>query len=274
MKPTLDQIKSVVGNVKDLESWYESMVGLAPKYDINTPERWAGFIAQTAHESGKFKYVEENLYYSAKRINEVFPKYFKNAGKSTKGYAKNPAKLGGYVYADRMGNGSEATGDGFTYRGRGIIQLTGKDNYTKFAKAMGISLEQAVEYASTKDGAVESAMWFWSINNINRFCDSRNIKSMTKAINGGTNGLNDRIALWEKALKEFGVEKADPFLDGILGMGDRGDAVEDLQEALGIVADGIFGPNTKRAVKNYQRNNGLIPDGIVGPRTFAKIVEG
>lgn len=274
MTPTLEQLKTIVGNAKGVEALYESMIGLAPKYGVNTAERWAGFIAQTAHESGKYRYTHENLNYSATRLNQVFAKYFKKAGRSTKGYVKNPVKLANLVYANRMGNGDVESGDGYTYRGRGIIQLTGKNNYEQFAKHLGVSLSQAVEYAGTADGIVESAFWYWSKHNINRHCDNRDIKGMTRAINGGTNGLADREKIWKKALDVFGVEEPDVWFDGMLSIGDRGDDVATIQECLGVTADGIFGPNTKRAVKQYQRNNKLIPDGIVGPRTFKAIVEG
>lgn len=171
---------------------------LFKKYEITTINRIAGFLAQCSHESGGFKVKEENLNYSADALNRVFPKYFKNAGVDANEYARKPEKIANRVYANRMGNGDEASGEGYKYRGRGYIQLTGKENYTKFANKIGKSLDEAVEYCTTDAGALESALFFWSENNLNSFCDKDDIVGMTKRINGGTNGLEDRKEKYEK----------------------------------------------------------------------------
>lgn len=176
----------------------EELDSLLEKYEINTVNRVAGFFAQCAHESGNFKVKVENLNYSADSLNRVFPKYFKNAGVDANLYARQPEKIANRVYANRMGNGDESSGDGWRYRGRGFIQLTGKDNYQGFANSIGRDLNSVIDYLAQDDGAMESALYYWKSRNINSTCDSDNIESMTKKVNGGTNGLEDRRAKYEK----------------------------------------------------------------------------
>ena len=165
---------------------------LAEKYEINTPLRLAHFLAQTAHESGGFRAISENLNYSAESLDKVFPKYFKNAGRNAAEYARQPEKIANVVYASRMGNGDTASGDGFRYRGRGLIQLTGKNNYAAMAKDMGITVEEVAAYLETPEGACESAGWFWHKNGLNSLADKDDVVAVTKRINGGTIGLEDR----------------------------------------------------------------------------------
>ena len=161
--------------------------------------RIASFLAQIAHESGGFNFTKENLNYSADGLQKVFGKYFSDAATAA-AYARQPAKIANRVYANRMGNGDEASGDGYKFCGRGLIQLTGKDNYTKYAAAVQKSLDDAVVYLETPAGAASSAGWFWDVNKLNEFADKDNIIGMTKRINGGTNGLDDRLALYNTAL--------------------------------------------------------------------------
>lgn len=170
----------------------KSLKMLGEKYGLNTPKRLAHFLAQTAHESGGFRAIEENLNYSAEGLDKIFPKYFKNAGRKAQDYHRQPEKIANVVYASRMGNGDTASGDGFRFRGRGLIQLTGRSNYTNFAKDMGISVDEAVAYLGTPDGAVESAAWFWNKNGLNALADKDDVVAVTKKINGGTIGLEDR----------------------------------------------------------------------------------
>ena len=162
-------------------------------------KRIASFLAQVAHESGGFNFTKENLNYSADGLQKVFGKYFPNADTAT-AYARQPEKIANKVYANRMGTGDEASGDGYKYCGRGLIQLTGKNNYTKYAAAVKKELTEAVSYLETPAGAVSSAGWFWSTNNLNDYADKGDIIGMTKRINGGTNGLDDRTALYNTAL--------------------------------------------------------------------------
>lgn len=191
---TLDQLQDYCSNAKSeiLEALVENQETLIDDYEINTPLKMAHFLAQTSHESGGFRVMTENLNYSAGGLNKVFPKYFINAGRNANQYARNPEAIANIVYASRMGNGSTSSGDGWKYRGRGLIQLTGKFNYQKYAEDNDMSLQEAVDYLSTTDGAVDSAGWFWWKNGCNSLAAKNDIVAVTKRINGGTHGLDDR----------------------------------------------------------------------------------
>ena len=199
----LDQLKQMVRN-PHIDHWHEAIDQLLPEYDITTPARVAAFIAQCAHESGNFVFIKENLNYKAASLRKTFGKYFSDDDTAA-AYANRPEKIANRVYANRMGNGDEASGDGYRFCGRGLIQLTGRDNYTFFAGSLGIPVEEASEYLATFEGAVQSACWFWETNNLNRFADSGDIKGLTRAINGGYIGLEDRISHYEHALHVMGA---------------------------------------------------------------------
>ncbi len=203
MEIVLDHLKAVAPktSVATLQSYLGSMNRVCAKYDINTSaERLAAFLAQTSHESGGFTATKENLNYSAEGLLRVFKLRFPSLAIAA-AYARNPERIANKVYANRMGNGSEESGDGFRYRGRGLIQLTGKDNYTAFAADLGISVEACVTFMETAEGIVESAGWFWNKKNLNRYCDASDFVGLTKAINGGTHGLEDREQKYAAAMK-------------------------------------------------------------------------
>lgn len=190
-----------------LNQWHTALEQLLPDYEINTPQRIAAFMAQCAHESGGFRALKENLNYRAVTLRKIFPKYFPTDEIANQ-YANMPNKqaaIANRVYANRMGNGDEASGDGYRYCGRGLIQLTGKENYSWFAASIGISVEEASEYLETFEGAAQSACWFWETNNLNALADAGDIKMMTKRINGGFIGLEDRIKHYEHALHVLGA---------------------------------------------------------------------
>ena len=264
----------------DWEEWYEAMLEILPLWDINTIPRVAGFIAQCGHESGGFRVVSENLNYSAKALNTIFPKYFKRAGRDANEYHRQPEKIANVIYANRMDNGDTDSGDGWRFRGGGLIQLTGRYNYTEFAEDVDMTVEEAVDYVRTKKGALDSACWFWDENNINKHCDNMDILKMTKRINGGTIGLEDRKKHWAHALDVLGgdmemepEEEKELNTNQVIRQGSRGPLVQEVQEILGIEpADGIFGPGTARQVKEWQAENGLVADGIVGPNTLGKLL--
>lgn len=184
-----------------IDAFLEPLNKTLEHFEINTTQRIAMFMAQIGHESGGFKFLEENLNYRADRLVAVFPRYFKDVDPNQ--YGRNPEKIANRVYANRMGNGPESSGDGYRYRGRGLIQLTGHDNYARFAHDMGMSVEEAVEYLTTPEGAAMSAGWFWHKNNLNATADRGDILNNTKRINGGTIGLADRQAHYEEALHIF-----------------------------------------------------------------------
>jgi len=204
---TLSQLNQMLPNNQHVETWYGALIQLFPSYEINTPERIAAFIAQCAHESANFTVLKENLNYRWQSLRRVFPKYFPN-DEIAQRYASMPNKqeaIANRVYANRMGNGPEESGDGYRYCGRGLIQLTGRDNYAWFAASLGIPIEQATEYLGTFEGAAQSACWFWETNNLNQWADTGDIKELTRRINGGYNGLEDRINHYNHALHVLGV---------------------------------------------------------------------
>jgi putative chitinase len=208
MELTLEQLKKLLPKNPYVDHWYRVLAQLLPDYEINTPQRIASFLAQCAHESGEFTALKENLNYRAPTLRKVFPKYFPTDEIANE-YANKPNKqeaIANRVYANRMGNGDEASGDGFRFCGRGLIQLTGRENYSWFAASVGISVEEASEYLQTFEGAAQSACWFWENNNLNAFADAGDFVTMTKRINGGTIGLDDRIAHYKHALQVFGVQ--------------------------------------------------------------------
>jgi putative chitinase len=195
-----DKLSQLVSN--NVEQWFEALNANLPTYEINTVERVSAFIAQCAHESGGFKRLKENLNYKWESLRRVFPKYFPT-DELAQEYAHKQEQIANRVYGGRMGNGDESSGDGFRYCGRGLIQLTGKNNYTKFAESIHMAVEEVPALLETYDGAVKSACWFWHTNNLNQWADVGDILTMTKRINGGVIGLEDRQKHYAHALEVF-----------------------------------------------------------------------
>ena len=286
---TEDQLAEIIPGNKQVAEWYAALYEILPMYEITTERRVAHFLSQCAHESANFKRLEENLNYSAKALRAVFGRYFGDAPKrDADEYHRQPEMIANYVYMDefrkyKMGNIYD--GDGWLFRGRGLKQLTGRDNYTKFGESIGMTAEEAAEYVQSFNGAIQSACWFWDTNNLNDIADGDNVKLMTKKINGGSIGLEDRQRRYVVAMNVLGMpldahqedddDDGDDILDdiGILRRGSRGEGVAMMQEALGLEADGIFGRGTERALKLWQTDNGLTPDGVAGPMSFEKLLE-
>lgn len=193
-----ETVKTLLNNNKDYKEWTKILNELLPKYSINTPKRIAMFIAQTGHESADYTRLTENLNYSEQGLLLTFPKYFTKF--TAKLYARNPQKIANLVYANRMGNGDEKSGDGWKFRGKGILQITGKYNHKKFADYIKKPLEETLEYLLTKQGAVEAACWFWSVNNLNKCADNSDVTTATKIINGGSKGLQDRLSRYNRII--------------------------------------------------------------------------
>jgi putative chitinase len=204
MQITQEQLGACIGNNPYLDHWTDALNKILPDYGIDTPQRVAAFVAQAAHESGNFTALHENLNYRAVTLRKVFPKYFPTDEMAAQ-YAQQPEKIANRVYANRMGNGPEESGDGFRYCGRGLIQLTGQQNYQNFADSIETPLEQIPDFLQTFEGAVQSACWFWENNNLNQYADTDDILTMTKRINGGTIGLEDRKKHYEHAKHVFGA---------------------------------------------------------------------
>ncbi len=199
MKTRIEMLKEMGVSAGDAEQYIGDLEELLPNYGIaNSRDRLAHFFSQVLHESGCMRFDMENLNYSSKALCAVFGKYFKTK-KQADTYARKPEKIANKVYANRMGNGSESSGDGWKYRGRGLIQLTGKNNYHAFAKWIGDDniLEEPDLVAS--EYAVHSAVFYWDKNKLNEIADQDDVKIMTKRVNGGYNGLAHRRELLNKA---------------------------------------------------------------------------
>jgi len=203
MQITKEQLSQLIPKNPYIDQRFEALSVLLPDYEINTPNRIAAFIAQCAHESASFTALHENLNYRSETLSKVWPKKF--PASVAQQYAHKPEAIANRAYASRMGNGDEASGDGWRYCGRGLIQLTGKDNYTAFADSIGITPEEVSDYVQTFEGAAQSACWFWESNNLNQYADSGDIETMTKRINGGTLGLEDRKKHYEHAKHILGA---------------------------------------------------------------------
>jgi len=284
MQISTNQIRQLFPQNKHPDHLAEVFYEIFPKYNITTVNRAAGFLAQCGHESAGFTILKENLNYGAKGLMGTFKKYFPTESLAL-AYERQPEKIANRVYANRMGNGPESSGDGYRYRGRGAIQLTGKDNYSRFAASMGMSLDEVIEDLETLDGAIESACWFWTTNGLNAICDADDIVKMTKKINGGTIGLEDRKQHYEHA-KHLLADSSDDDTDDqeeddddtapveytTVRLGSKGQTVAALQQALGLNADGVFGPGTDRALKQWQAASGLTPDGVAGPKTLQRLL--
>jgi putative chitinase len=201
---TQDQLQQMIPSNPHVEHWHEALIQLLPDYDINTPQRIAGFVAQCAHESNGFTAIKENLNYRPESLMKLFAKYFPTLD-SAQAYAHQQEKIANKIYANRMGNGDEASGDGYKFCGRGLIQITGRDNYQSFADSLQMSIDDVPDYLATFEGAAQSACWFWENNNLNKWADQGDILTLTKKINGGTIGLEDRKAHYDHALRVMGA---------------------------------------------------------------------
>jgi len=204
------QLAQIMPGCTDPETWSSALNNAMTAFDINSSGRIAAFLAQVAQESGQLTRLLENLNYSAKRLTQVWPGRFTSIDKAQQ-YANNPEKLANYVYAKRLGNGDEANGDGWRYRGRGLIQLTGRGNYRAAAQGIGLPLEEQPDLLIQPAAAALSAAWFWKSHGLNELADDTNddndtqdFCTITKRINGGTVGLRERIAFWGRAKSVLG----------------------------------------------------------------------
>lgn len=200
---TEQQLAQLIPGNPYITEWYNALNMILPDYQINTVSRVAAFVAQCAHESGNFRLLKENLNYRAASLVKVWPRHFPNMDIANQ-YAQRPEAIANRAYANRMGNGPEESGDGWRYAGKGLIQLTGKDNYSRFAESIETPVEEVAEYLQTFEGAVQSACWFWETNNLNQWADAGDILTLTKRINGGVIGLEDRKKHYAHALHVLG----------------------------------------------------------------------
>ena len=228
------------------------------------PNRLHFFLAQVAHESGGLSVIEENLKYSAKRMTEIWPSRFPTLA-SAEPFAGNPEALANKVYASRMGNGPPESGDGWKYRGRGYIQITGRDGYRAIGNAIGVNLENDPDRASDPDDALRVACGFWKWKNINAACDEGDFLKVTRLVNGGTTGQADREAWLAKVRK---VLKPAPATQPAKSAPPTKEEIRKVQQALrdrgftSVTADGIIGPKTNAAIDKVRSDNGLKPGSI------------
>ena len=196
-----DQLAQILPGNQYVEHWCDALNKILPDYDISTPQRVAAFLAQTAHESGGYNALHENLNYTAQSLCKVWPSHFNTSIADQ--YAHQPEKIANRAYAGRMGNGDEASGDGWNFCGRGLLQVTGRVNYQAFADSVQMNINDVPAFLQTFEGAVQSACWFWENNNLNSYADSGDFVTMTKKINGGTLGLDDRQHRYLQAMQVF-----------------------------------------------------------------------
>ncbi len=189
-------LTTLAPKLQNADDWAAGLQKTFDKFAIDTPKRVAAFLAQTIFESNYFTELAENLNYSEQGLLKTFPTHFNP--EQAANYAHKPEQIANRAYANRNGNGPETSGNGWSYRGRGMIQLTFKDNYQSFGNAIGMNLTNVPAYLETVEGACMSAGWFWSVHGLNALADADQFTNITIRINGGTNGLDDRKALWAK----------------------------------------------------------------------------
>ena len=206
----------VAAKIRNPDKWLQAIVDTCVEFEINTPQRIAGFLAQTSHESGGYTMLTENLNYRAATLAACWPNRFAEMGADKKpkrdakgaliptkvahSIAGKPELIANMVYSSRMGNGAPQTGDGWKFRGRGLKQLTGKDNYARCGRDLGVDLVSNPDLLLEPIYAARSAGWFWKVNKISEFADNNDIKGMTKKINGGFIGLKERQDLYNKII--------------------------------------------------------------------------
>jgi len=217
MIPTIEHLQAA--KIKNPEKWIDAIVATCEEFEINNPNRIAGFLSQTSHESGGYTMLSENLNYRATTLAACWPNRFAELGpdkkpkKDDKGkliptavansIAGKPELIANLVYSSRMGNGPAESGEGWKFRGRGLKQLTGKDNYTRCGASLGVDLVENPDLLLEPMAAARSAGWFWKTNNLSSFADVADIKGMTKKINGGLIGYEQRQALFDACLAKI-----------------------------------------------------------------------
>lgn len=255
-----NQIKEIYPRAKRqrIKKFAEQNAELFDRFGIDaSPTRLSFFLAQTGHESGGLTISVESMNYSAQRLTEVWPSRFPTIA-SARPYARNQAKLANNVYANRMGNGPPRSGDGFKYRGRGYMQITGRDGYEKVGAVADLNLVENPDLATPPQNALLVACSFWEWKNLNALCDTGDFVKVTRRINGGTNGMADRRA-WLDKVRRILHAPAPRAARGI-----SAETITDVQRALQSrrytevgAADGIMGPRTAAAIIRFRQQNGL-----------------
>jgi putative chitinase len=198
------QLRQIIPGAGERADLYAVPISAAAvRFEINSPPRLSAFLAQIGHESGSLADLVEDLKYSAAGLRAVWPSHFSPTEAAD--YARQPERIANRVYADRMGNGDEASGDGWSFRGRGLIQITGRANYKACSEGIGLDLIYAPDQLIRAEPAAQSAAWFWKANGLNALADAGDFDTITKRINGGLTGLADRLAFWTRAKNVLGA---------------------------------------------------------------------
>jgi len=200
---TVEQLQTLLPNNNNVQNWWQAINDVAPTYDINTNNRLAAFLAQCMHESANFTVLKENLNYSAQSLQRVWPSHFPDED-TANSYAHQPEKIANRAYANRMGNGDEASGDGWLCSGKGAIQMTGRANYQEFADSIEMDFNDVSDYLLTERGAIESACYFFKKHNLNSIADTGDIDQISKIVNGGTLGMAQRHDIYTNVLETLG----------------------------------------------------------------------
>jgi len=250
---TAPQLNKIMPNA-DATLWLDHLNNAMAAQDINNPMRMAAFLAHVAVESGELRTVVENMNYSVDRLMAVWPARFPTAEIAAP-FAHDPMKLGNFVYANRLGNGPPSTGDGFRYRGRGLLQATGKDHYLEASTALNVDLVATPELLEKPELAAKEAAWWWKKRGLNPIADAGQFRQSTIIINGALTGFSDRVAFWRRALAALGA-KSD--------VTDTSDLVVEVQKALNargaqpkLREDGIWGPVSEAALDHFRIQAGL-----------------
>jgi putative chitinase len=199
MELTLEKLKLIIPGNPYVEHWFEALSQGFADYEVNTPERMAAFFGQTKVESANYTAIKENLNYKPETLVRLWHSHFPTM-EIANAYAHKPEQIANRAYCNRMGNGSEESGDGWLFCGRGLIQLTGRDNYQAFADSLGMSIEEAAAYLETFEGCVQSALWFWESRNLNALADRQDWDKISRTVNGGTEGIDHRRDYSNQAL--------------------------------------------------------------------------
>jgi putative chitinase len=271
---SLEDLKELFpkGREAILEAFAKQAKPVFAEFDISDkPNRLHFFLAQIAHESGGLTGIEENLRYSAKRMTEIWPSRFPTLA-AAEPFANNPEARANKVYANRMGNGPAGSGDGWKYRGRGYIQITGRDGYRAIGTAIGIDLEAHPDRAATPEDALRVACGFWKWKKVNALCDEGDFLKVTRLVNGGTTGRADReawLAKVRKVLKPAPAakpkESAPPAKEAAKPTKEEIRKVQQALRAHGfasVTADGVMRPKTTAAIDKVRRDRGLKPGSI------------
>lgn len=204
---TLDLLQRLFPSGRQLPAFASALAEHLPRHGVDTPQHVAAFLAQVGHETGGLVRWTENLNYSADGLRKTWPQRFRDAA-TANAYARQPERIANRVYADRMGNGPDSSGDGWRFRGRGLIQVTGRDNYTRLADYTGRDPASLPAWLETPEGATVSACWFWSTNKLSLLLETQGFDAVSRRINGGDNGMVDRRARYAVAADALGLSKA------------------------------------------------------------------